>query len=292
MYKHFRGNKYNLLYMNCLTKKKKLITLLNQTETKEGEFITENHILIYVVKGKVTFSYGYTNSKKEGAEILLFLPLATHVNYRIEKDARLLLFQLDDNLQICECFGYEEFETEIHQVNSGRNKRSSSAILKPNGIITTYMEGLAYNMKRGINEKAYFEIKIKELLFLLRAFYAREELAAFFSTALYTSTAFPAHILRCHHAYDSVEDLAKAMNYTVSGFSKRFRKSFGTSPSKWMREQKAKRIYREVCIGKLNFKEIADRYNFASTSTFNDFFKLAFGETPGVIRKKAVNGKM
>ncbi len=100
---------------------------------------------------------------------------------------------------------------------------------------------------------------------LLKAFYSREELAAFFGTTLYEDIAFPIYILKNHHAYDSVAEIAEAMHYTVSGFSKRFIRVFGTPPSKWMKEQKAKRIYREVCFGKQNFKELADSYNFSST---------------------------
>ncbi|MDD4515584.1 helix-turn-helix transcriptional regulator [Massilibacteroides sp.] len=193
---------------------------------------------------------------------------------------------MEDDIQLCECYGTVDLAVEGFQLKEKKYAGDLSQALKANSMIEIYINGLYCTIMEGLDGEDYLDIKTKELLYLLSAFYEKEELISFFSTALYTNTAFPAYILRYHHLYNSVAELAEAMNYTVSGFEKRFKKIFGIPPSKWLREQKARRIYREVCLGRKNFKEIADKYNFSSTSTFNDFFKLAFGETPGVVRKK------
>ena len=77
------------------------------------------------------------------------------------------------------------------------------------------------------------------------------------------------------------------MNYTVSGFEKRFKRVFGVSPYKWMNNQKAKMIFQQVRTTDLTLKEISANFGFTSLSRFNDFCKTNLGKPPGDIREKS-----
>ena len=84
--------------------------------------------------------------------------------------------------------------------------------------------------------------------------------------------------------YGNLSEIAAAMNYSVSGFEKKFRKVFGCSPYNWMLRQKAQDAWHCVNTEGMNLKEIAHRFGFASPASFNNFFVKHFGITPGQAR--------
>lgn len=250
------------------------------TETDiEGSSFLDNHNLIYILKGEATFSYGYQNTGKTTDGKLIFLPIGSRVNYSVRKDSQLLVFRLKERMQLFECANPVHIDCEI---SDGSNR----SVLRASEPIRMYMKDVDFYLKIGANDHYYLDLKLQELLFLLGMFYTKEELAVFLGEAIYKETAFTAFVWTHYQLYNTVIEFADAMNYTVSGFVKRFKKVFGVSPYKWMKEQKAKLIYQDVCFGAYSFKQIADKYNFSSTSTFNDFYKLTFGETPGATRRK------
>ena len=85
--------------------------------------------------------------------------------------------------------------------------------------------------------------------------------------------------------YKTITELAESMNYTISGFEKKFKKAFKTTPHLWIKQKKADKIYYDLTMTDICLKEIIDNYGFKSDSYFNDFCKTNFGESPGRIRK-------
>lgn len=78
--------------MNCLMNVDKKIKQVCVENREEGEVIPQNHILVYILKGKACFSYGYYDSGTLDAGYLVFLPLGSHVNYTLSRDSQLLFF--------------------------------------------------------------------------------------------------------------------------------------------------------------------------------------------------------
>lgn len=269
--------------LNCLENK---IQLFYTDVSVQGEIELQNHQIVYILKGGVKFNYGYCNSGTMNRKKLIFLPIGESVNLKFDKDTTALFFRINDSKVFAGCYRDREPTSEVKHISGKKKKTDRCSILQANKIVEKYMDELAQNIKEGINEEEYFDLKLKELLYLLGFTYHRSDLETLFSSAIYSANAFSAFILCNNHIYSSVGEMSRAMNYTISGFEKRFKRAFGVPPAKWMREQKAKRIYQEVYLGKYSFKEIADRYNFSSTSTFNDFYKFNFGETPGCTRRK------
>ncbi len=256
-----------------------IIEKIKIEEKMEGNFFLERHKIMYLLKGEATLTYDYNKTGVLKPQKLIFLSKGNHVNYNIQKNSEFIVFKIDNLIQLSEVY-----KANINKVVT--LVKEKMPIIEATKTINTYMEMLNSLIDSGISNYEYFKVKIKELFLLIRMHYTDEEIAVLFSDSLQRDTFFTAYVWNNHHQYNSVKEFAKAMSYSVSGFEKRFKNVFGVSPYKWMKEQKAKLIYQEVCLGKSNFKEIAYKYNFASTSTFNDFYKLTFGETPGTTRKK------
>jgi len=261
------------------------VEVIEELENACGKILLDNHVVFYILKGEAKFAYSVFSDTLAKENQMFFVPLGSELRYEVSEDFICVLFRLEDEIRFCDCFT----GTMLKDV-SKTIKKDSPCVITADKFIRNYVENLRLLVSCKMLCRIFFDYKRKELLYLFQAFYPKDELALFFYEGLSENTSFSCSVIRNYRRFPTIAKLAESLNYTVSGFEKRFKKTFGVSPSKWLREQKAKDIYRDVCLGELNFKEITDKYNFSSTSTFNDFYKAVFGETPGVTRKKQSNG--
>lgn len=250
-----------------------------------GTFSLNNHVVFLILKGEVKFTYSTFSNVSVRENQMIFVPVGSELDYESAVGFKCFMFRLEDEIRFCD----RSTGAMLKEI-SASIKKELPYIIAANDLIRNYAEGIEYIISCKMLCRVFIDLKRKELLYLLRMFYSKRELALFFYEGLFENTSFSCEVIRNYHRYTTVSALASSLHYTTSGFEKRFKKTFGVSPSKWLREQKSKEIYRDVCLGKLNFKEISDKYNFSSTSTFSDFYKTIFGETPGVTRKKQTKG--
>jgi AraC-like DNA-binding protein len=137
-----------------------------------------------------------------------------------------------------------------------------------------------------LNCSYYYDLKIREFLFLMRAYYDKRQIFNFFRPIYNADFAFSSDIYKHLNDVRTVKEMAKKINYSLSGFEQKFKKVFDTSPYQCMQEQRAKKIYREITCTKRTFTEIAFEYDFSSPAHFNDFCKQYFQHTPGGLRKE------
>ncbi len=123
------------------------------------------------------------------------------------------------------------------------------------------------------------------MLYLIHAYYPQEDCLKFFSQILSPNVKFSEYVRTNWMNYGNVKEFAAGIHMSPQQFSNRFRKVFGTTPHDWVIQQKAKRIYQDICRSDLPLKEIALKYEFSSQANFFHFCKHVFGNTPGQIRK-------
>jgi AraC-like DNA-binding protein len=224
---------------------------------------------------------------------MLYLPPDYHFTYVSNENSEMLIMRLSSKVQLCESYMLDRLVHETSNVLNNRDLRASRKspfLLDMNQLIQQYASNLVACLENGIRCKGYFEVKTKELFYLLRSFYQKEDLALFFEKALSYDTGFSHFIQQNYYKFQTLSEMAMAMNMTLSGFEKRFKKVFKTSGYRWMNEHKAKKIHHAICTEDTPLKEISMRFGFSSQSTFNDFCKKKLGFTPGQIRKN-INGQ-
>jgi AraC-like DNA-binding protein len=176
-----------------------------------------------------------------------------------------------------------ELLLELH----GKSKKTADIeILVPNQRLTNFVETMQEYVKDGLKCTFFFDIKIREFLFLIRAYYDRTIVFNFFKPIYSTDFVFSNDVYKNIDSVKTVKEMADALNYSLSGFEKKFKKVFNLSPYQWMQEQKARKIYHEIHCSKKTFAEMAFEYDFSSPAHFNVFCKLFFGSTPGKLRKE------
>ena len=237
--------------------------------------------IVYVFKGRVHFSLhdnpdGYVHKHE-----LVFLPASDKAHCRALKQGALMTLRLGGCLRLCHSFSIEELAGRMHTVL----KPEHLYPLHANARLQAFFEGLAGTWEDGLKCRSYLQSEIAKLLTLIRVYYPDEELCRFFYSILSPDTAFSEYVRRNHLKYPSVKALAGAANMSEQQFRRRFTAVFGQPPYRWMQQERARLVYREICMSDKTLKEIADDFGFGDKSHFNHFCNALFGMGPGAIRR-------
>lgn len=261
-------------------------SLMTLIDYKAGDFVEicpKFNLVVFVVSGSVRFSYGeYMNVPAKEGDIIVH-PGNYNCKVKYFSDTTILSFRLSMDLSFCNHFSFEMLSRERGEQIGGANRLH---LMQANETVKSYLNGLLNYLRDGMRCHYFLELKIKEMLYIFRGYYPKEELAAFFGPMLNSDFHFSNMVYQVYSEATSVSELAKMLNYSLSGFGKRFKRVFNVSAYQWIQEQKAKNIYHEISCSNKTFTEMSFEYGFSSPSHFNDFCKKYFNATPGNIRKR------
>lgn len=264
--------------------KNPLIALENYEAGASIKVCPKQNMALFLLEGAMHFSYSeYLNVPAEKDDIFIY-PANQKGKATFDSDTVILSFQLGVNLSFCDHFSFEMLLKE----KSGRGGEAFGRLyfLTVNEIVKAYLDNLLGYLKDGLRCSYFLEMKIKEFFYILRAYYPKEELTLFFDPMMNSDLDFSTKFFQSLEKTSNVEALAQLMDYSLSGFEKRFKKIFGVPAYQWIQREKAKSIYHEINCTEKNFSKIGQEYGFSSPSHFNDFCKRTFGDTPGGLRKK------
>jgi AraC-like DNA-binding protein len=159
-------------------------------------------------------------------------------------------------------------------------------ILKLKPVLKIFLNSLLFYLDKGISCKHYYELKQKELFFILHFFYAKEEIATLFAPIISRDLNFKALVLKNYMKAQSIKELARICNYSLSSFSRRFKNTFSESPYKWMQNKRLKYIIERLNNKDISFGEIIDEFNFSSPAHFTLYCKKYLNLTPSQYRKQ------
>lgn len=276
-------------HFSCYNYEKGQNARLEILKVPAGEKIIRDLVdneIVFVVDGIFTVSYGKDAHIDVPKGKILFYPPGSHVEATVVEDAHLIICRVRGLVQLCECLPLDQLYREF-----GAKRGDHFHMLDINKRIYNYVEQFVECVNDGLRCASYFSTKMKELLFLLRAYYTKEDLAAFFAPVMGKDSQFMNLMYQNYRSVKSVQELADLSLYSPSGFKKQFSKVFGTSASEWLSDQKATLIFQDLNHSSLTIKELADKYDFSSVSSFSNFCLNKFGKPPGKIRPKTADRK-
>ena len=274
-------------HLNCYLYNNQDIPLIEYTEIKEGETFVYNAIcnqIIFLLKGKINFSCEYQINNVFEERTFLMFPHGYLCTMNVEENSLIVRVNMHNEINFCRNFPLEML-CELNEIS-----KSWGYSLKVNKIISDYLENVVKTLSYGLKCAHFHDLKQKELLFYLRAYYPKKDLVAFFGPILNNDIRFAKTIYENYDSTKSIENLASIANYSVSGFKKRFVKVFGMYPRDWIEREKAKKMYYEINCTKETLQEIAAKYDFSSASHFNKFCKRVYGMPPSQLRKNTRQG--
>lgn len=235
--------------------------------------------IIFIMDGRIHLHYeNVCGMEMRSGQIMLF-PVGINVHIEPQKDTLIFVLRIKNEIHICDKFSLENLFSQTDSINI------QHAPLLINKKIEQYLDHFTDCIKDGLRCCRYFDIKIAELFFLLRGYYAKDELAGFFRPLLSADAAFTDFVLRNYRNVRNVSELAEISNYGLSTFKAKFRKIFGIPALQWLNEQKTKNIYHDLNCSNKSLKQISSDHHFSSVSHLNTFCKEKLGNTPGKIRR-------
>lgn len=257
------------------------IEICKRSAGQTSDYLASDTELVILAEGTARLSFGKLIQEPiQTGKIMLFTP-GSHVRFDNVTDCRYFIFRIKGMAQLCECMSLERLYKEAGEIPEGFN------MLDMNDRIRKFLDMLTECMSDGLKCSHYFKTKINELFFLLRAYFEKRQLAGFFSPMLSNDAQFMLLMYESYAQADTVKELANISHYSISGFKKQFNRVFGMPPSEWVSNQKAAHIFRDLNVSNAPIKDLVDKYNFASPSSFSKFCQSKFGMPPGQIRSKA-----
>ncbi|MBK5722756.1 helix-turn-helix transcriptional regulator [Dysgonomonas sp. Marseille-P4677] len=254
-----------------------------------------NSKVVFVTNGTLSISYDKTSKDKLPKGTILLLAIGCQFNIYAEEDTSLVIVYLPNKpnneeltlykLLFKDILSEKHYNADHLPLQIKNTKKNDVYYLTIKECLWTYLENLNERIKDGLKSDIFFELKLKELFLLLRAYYSKEELFNFFAPLQHWEQDFYSTVINNFHNVKTIKELADLTNYSISGFEKKFKRIFNISAGNWIKQQKSMAILNEISNEETPFKNICFQNGFSSLSHFNNYCKLHFGQTPGEIRR-------
>lgn len=258
-----------------------------QKNLKKGKCYEEiaeyNAILFFVDGGCILVS----NEKKTDIDenFMCCVPKGSFCKICPKEDCHVVLAQFDRFIQACEKFKLAEL--------------SSLRIETPGTLYTVdirnnlkyFLELLVRYLNDGANCFHFHEIKMKELFWLLRFYYTRQELASMFSFMVGKNYDFRRLVFNNYTKIKSVKELANACGYSLATFKRKFNKEFNESAGSWLQKQMLGMVEYKLSDESIPLKVIVDEMNFSSLAHLSRYCKQKLGYTPKEYRAQLKSGQ-
>lgn len=225
---------------------------------------------------------------------VLFVPSFTHIKVSSSTGGgQFLVLHFGPSIQLCNGICPRSCADNYH--GSAKSDEKDDSFRKKNSILVTslplkeiaiyWRHSLYETVRTGIRSLSFFEFKLRELFFIFREFYSREEVEDFLRLFHCSNYGFRAFVYRHHWDCKSVEELADLAGLSLSTFKRIFKEEFRTSPLRWINGQKATYLLRDLEDSDIPLADLAIKYNFSSVSYLCAFSRKMLGATPYTIRQ-------
>lgn len=166
------------------------------------------------------------------------------------------------------------FASNEHIFKLNSNKLLSS-------IFTSFLPCFSYKTNEDI-----LKLKFEELFLALLYSKNNQSFLSFLKTII---TNFKLSLYQifsyCEQDFQSVNDMAKISNMSLTTFSKNFKQSFGISPKEWLDNKKFEKAKFLLEFSNKNITEICLEVGFNSPAWFISRYKKRYNKTPKQFQK-------
>ncbi|NDW10859.1 AraC family transcriptional regulator [Dysgonomonas sp. 520] len=257
--------------------KDKLIEFIHLENGQMWNPKTGDNKIIIVMDGEIYTSSSTGNETKVTAYNMIFFPFQDKVSVKATKASKIVLIRFSNHSEFCGI---------LSSFDHSQEHEEKITLLSIKSVIVTYIQTLEEYANRGIDNHNLLDLKLKEFWYILKSFYPEKYLQGFFKMLAWDDLLFSEQVHTYLTEIRSVRQLAEKMNYSYSGFNKRFRRVFNISAYSWVRNHRAKQVYQDICETNKSLKEISTSHKFMTLSHFNEFCHKNLGKSPSEIRRK------
>ena len=275
----FETIKTNPEYFKQLTCKVLLCSQYDCPQQKElKDLYSEHNFIVYVLNGKRTlFQPGYTYEMTEGK--CVFSKKGGWLAQREPgTDWRVMIFFMPDD--------YLQQFCKKYSTNFSRGSQIKATLqmidLHVNNATMSFFESMkVYFMQSPPLPEALLELKFHELLFTILTNPGNKDLLFHLHNLTAHHRDSLSEIMEANYTYNlSLKEFAKLTHLSLASFKREFKKVFGTTPGKWLKEKRLDYAGRILTTSSKSISDIAFESGFENTTHFSRVFKEKFHETP------------
>ncbi|NDW08352.1 AraC family transcriptional regulator [Dysgonomonas sp. 520] len=256
------------------------IEFLQLNDGQSWDLESEENKIILVMEGEIKIRSSNHSEIGITASNMAFYPFQEQIVLKAVKKSEVVSMRFTNESVLCSILSSAATNStmKLHEDNI--------QLIPIKNVIYNYIDSIRRYMDKDICDSYLQELKLKEFGYILKHFYSEEQLQCFFQLLPGNDLRFSEEVCSLSLSVRSVRQLAERMNYSYSGFNKRFRRVFNMSAYSWMRNQRAKQVYQDICQTSKSLKEISTNHKFATLSHFNEFCHKNLGNSPSEIRRK------
>lgn len=126
-----------------------------------------------------------------------------------------------------------------------------------------------------------------ELYLLMKYTYTDKEVVHFFRPILLANDDFRAFVIDNYRYGDTLEDIARKANMSITHFLRKFKFEFGMTAHQWLVKQKALKLLQTIAVGQDGSKQLAEQFGFNSHVGLYLFCRRQFGKSLKQLMKEA-----
>lgn len=243
----------------------------------------DRSVLIFLLSGEALVTCGSYRDRLHKAGEIVLIPRNNCCFVKVRKECDVISCSFVQNIDFCNQFSFHKLVDFIPE-----DFTYDFTILPVRERVGELLSLLKHCLEDQLGCLHFHELMERELFIFFRAYYTKEELAAFFYPLIGKDIDFKDFILTNYLSIPNIQEFASLSNMSLATFKRRFQEAFGQPIHKWITERKAEWVYRDILLTDKPFPEIGQEYGFQSATYFSQFCKKHFGKSPHDLRE---NGK-
>lgn len=252
------------------------------SENEKLQWSCELNTLVFVLSGHLKISLGlFSKCSFFQGDIILLPCIEDKSIVEVQEDSVLIICSFDVPYNVCDKLIFTNCVLPP-------DKKYNFSPIHINEIMWTFLDLMSSCLQEKINCKHFHVIMEKEMFFLFKYFYSKEELATLFHPLCGESFAFKKNVLDNYQKAKDVNELAQFLNMSRSMFDTKFKQEFSMPPATWMRMQLASRLKYASAEPGVSVSQLMELSNY-SPSAFSRFVREQFGCSPTeLIQRKGI----
>ena len=164
--------------------------------------------------------------------------------------------------------------------------------IQPNQIVDNYIQGLRFYIDNpNLMSDQLLKIKIQELIHVMASTDETGHVKSILSD-LFNRKEYEFKEIIHSHLYEDLklDDLAYFTGLSLSSFKRKFKSTFGTSPTQYIKSKRLDKAQRLIKQSEQRISEIAFECGFNDLSYFSKSFTATYNLSPSEYRKFHLNG--
>ena len=238
--------------------------------------------LFFIVEGQVEVTCGLISELIIEKGFFFLIPPDAKYSIRFSENSKIVRFQPGEELLV-EYISKAAYE--LYKTKSDQYENKDAFFLRTEKHIDRLLVDFMEVMSKRFSCERYICCKCEELLILMINYYPVEELTWLFHPVFEKKVVFKAIVLLYRNKVFSVDELAAATHMNRETFRQYFRAVFGITPAKWIQQERADVVYRELAETDRSIHDIIHDYGFSSFSNFTRFCQMYLKNAPVDIRE-------